>query len=1035
MCKKRQNCPFLRENKALIIDISLFLIIYTFLLSYFEPHYLLSKTTTTGGDTASHYYTAAYLKETLITRGKIIGWNQGNYAGYPLFLLYFPLPFLLMVFLSLFIPLQIAFKIATALGVFGLPICTYFSLKLLRYKFPIPIIAALFTLPFLFMEANSMWGGNIPSTLAGEFSFGLSFALSVLFVGSLYNGVVSERHVVKNSILMALIGFSHGYTLLFSGLASLFFLITTEDFLRKFKYIFKVHVFGFLIMGFWIIPVIFNLPYTIRYNPVWVINSLLEVIPVVLIPLVGVAILGRVAGIVSLLRNKGGIHSLSKEGLRGVLNRLDAKICYLWFCVIVSVVFYLIAYNINLVDIRFLPFLQIFLVIIAAAELGKAIQMLRVQWLFSVILAIMVFLWIDYNVKYIKSWIEWNYTGFEAKPLWTVFSSINNYLAGTTSDPRVVYEHSSLHSNIGTVRAFESIPLFSGRSTLEGIYMQSSISSPFVFLIQSEISRESSCPFPDYSCSTFNLESAIRHLKMFNVRDFIIRSEEVKSEIKKYPEFILKKSFEPYEIYELSTNQNRYITLLRYEPVLYETENWKGVSYGWFKNNNINNVHLVFTKRIEKGDLKRFKTVIKKEENLYTLPEIPVDISCDIEEEIKEDEILIKTNCINKPLLIKISYHPNWKVEGADRVYLVSPSFMLIFPDREHVRLRFSNTCVEYTGTFLTIIALFIVTLNLPLFRNNRIRKGFSQVADDSYGLLKGTLSRNYLCTNMYRYIDRNRLKILISTLLTLGLLLLVFVLSFKKEAPNVLNAKGMRYLEDNRYYDARVVFKKIITDHPGTSAANNASYYYAISYFKQANYPKTIREFRSLLKNYPKSNWVPEAYYHIGLCYACLGNTGKAKGTYQFVIDNYPASNWAVHSRDRLIELVQGGKERYQGPDYLHNEAMRYFDNGKYHEARRLFSKVRKGYPKTRLAEYSAYFYAICFFKEQRYREVVREFENFIKDYPKSAYVPEAYYHLGVSHQRLKDVLRAKRIFRKVIKDFPDSRWAVYSKEIYKTL
>ncbi len=892
-------------KKEQIIDFSLLILITAFLLSYFAPKYLLSKTITTGGDTASHYYTAQYLRDYLLPHGRISGWTQGNYAGFPMLQFYFPLPFLLMVALSFFMPLQIAFKLITVLGTFLLPICAYFSLRLMGYLFPVPIIGAISTLPFLFMEANSMWGGNIQSTLAGEFTYSLGFALTILFIGSLYNGIVTGRHVIKNAVLIALIGFSHGYTLLFSGVASLFFLMTTEDFLRKFKYLFKVHVFGFMLMGFWIIPLLFNLPNTTPFNFVWTLGSILEIFPPVLIPFVVVAILGRIVGIASVFWKKDVILRLSDAGWRSIWKGLDTRIHYLWFCVIVSLIFYRIGYDLKVVDIRFLPLLQAFLMIIAAVELGSTVQILRVKWLFPVILAILVFSWVDHNTVSVKNWIIWNYEGFEKKPAWPVFSSINNYLAGTPNDPRVVYENAPATNAIGSMRAFESLPLFSGRSTLEGLYSTASISSPFVFYIQSEISKDASCPLPDYNCSTLNIKSGIRHLRMFNVKDFIVRSDEVKSVIKRYPEFILKKRFGPYELYELSADENRYVIPLKYEPVLYETDNWKPVSYRWFQNNHINDVHLAFTKKIEKGDLETFKTVMKGEE-FESLPEIPVDTACHVDERIKEEEIFIKTNCLNKPLLIKVTYCPNWKVEGAAKVYLASPSFMLIFPERENVRLRYSNTGVEYVGNFITITALSMVTLNLPLFRENRIRKVFSGVVDSAYGMLKAMLARNRFYVKIFNYIDRDRLRIFTSALVGLAFFAGGLILFYESESPTNKYERGLRYYEAHRYAEARDVFDRIIKKSPVASVAMNASFFYGLSYYQEKNYQKSIEVFQRLIRNYPDGFYVPEAYYNIGLSYALLNNIDKSKETYQFVIDSYPTSMWAEHARARLIELAQ---------------------------------------------------------------------------------------------------------------------------------
>ncbi len=1019
-----------KNYKNVFVDLCVLIVITGFLFSYFEPQYLLSMTITTGGDTASHYYTAKYLKEVLLPKGQIIGWLQGNYAGFPLFMFYFPLPFIIMALISLAVPLQIAFKLVTVLGIFLLPLCTYFSLKLLRYEFPIPIFGALFVLPFLFMEANSMWGGNIPSTLAGEFAFSLGFALSILFVGSLYNGITTGRHAVKNGVLIALIGFSHGYTLLYAGLVSLFFLITTQDFGKRLKYLVRVHGLGFLLMGLWIIPLLLNVPYNSRYNYVWIINSIYEVFPIILIPLVIISILGRVMDLSQILWKSKGILAQSKEGWKNLFNGVDSRIYYLWFCVLTGAFFYSIAYRINVVDIRFLPFLQIFLCIIAAVELGRAVKFFRMQWLIPVALTITVFLWVDHRENNVKGWISWNYTGFEGKAMWPAFSETNKTLKGTVQDPRVVYEHSSSHNSAGTPRAFESLPLFSGRSTLEGIYMQSSISSPFVFYIQSEISKEISCPLPDYGCSTIDLENGIRHLKMFNVKDFIVVSNEVKSEIKKYPEFILKKSISPYELYELSTNQNRYVTPLRYEPVLYQTDHWKTVSYRWFKNNQINDVHLVFTKKLEGADRKWFKTILAGD-NLSVLPKISTaGTECHVDEEIKEEEIFIKTDCIHRPLLIKISYHPNWKAEGAEKVYLASPSFMLIFPERENVRLTFSKTSNEYAGIFLTFIGIFMLAINLPWVSENRLRLALNQRVLWTSEALKDILRRNHSYITLYNFLDRHRLKLIISTWTIMAFLLSSFIVLAKREDPGVLYAKGIRYYGENKYQEARNVLGSIIKDYPDTASAVNASYYHAITYFKEGEYQKTIEEFQRLIKNYPESNWVPEAYYHIGLSNARLDKLGLAKDTYQSIIEHYPTSLWAVHARNRLMELTPGESIRNEELNKLYSQAMGYFDAGRYSEARESFLKVKNEFPSTRLAEYSMYFQAICFFKENNYKTVIKEFERFAQEYPQSNYVAEAYYHIGLSYQRLGSHTKAKGVFEKVIKDYPNSKWAEFSKE-----
>ena len=871
----------LKRYKCTYVDSAILIAIFTFLLSYFQPSFFLIKNIPTGGDMASHYYPVKYLKEVLLPKGRIVGWMQGNYAGFPLFQVYFPFPFLLIALLSYIVPMQIAFKAVAVSGIFALPLCVYFALKLMHYKFPAPILSALFTMPFLFMEANSMWGGNIPSTMAGEFSFSIGFSLSMLFLGTIYHGLTNKRGETTNAILLFFIGFNHAYTLLFSVLASTFFLITTNDFVYKLKYILKVYMIAFLLISFWAIPLVVNIAYTTNFNIVWRMDSFFEVIPIILIPFVAVSALGSIAHFYLCITKK---------------EVPDKRLGYLWFGIIISILFYFSANKIGVVDIRFLPFMQLLLMIIAAVGVYRGVQYLKHNWVIPMILALLVLLWVSEHVKFIPQWISWNFTGFEAKEFWPQFSGVNQYLKGTENDPRVIYEHSPDHNAAGTPRVFESLPFFSGRSTLEGLYFQSTITSPFVFYIQSEISKVASAPFPDYACTSLNLKEGIKHLKMFNVKDFIVVSDTVKSAIKQFSEFDLKASYPPYEIYELKTNKNHYVTPLSYEPVLCVTKDWKRLFYEWFKDSGMNDIHLVLDNK-NKG-LQRFDYKMIND-NLKDIPKIPIDTNgAYVKELIKNDEILIDTNWINKPLLIKVSYHKNWKIEGASEIYQVSPSFMLIYPKSKHVRLYFGYGISDYIGRVFTVLGIIIVGTSfcfqgrwhkIPLL--SRILYGLKRA---EYGFYK---------SKIFGVIYKNKSKILVSVLLIV-LIFFLCIIFFQKKDPQKLYNNGLRYFDREKYTNAKRSFSSILNYYPSVSIADDANYYYAICFFKEEKFQKTIELFQSLIERYKDSNWIPEAYYHIGLCKTRLGDIPGASSTYLYLMDNYGSTVWANYARDRLNEL-----------------------------------------------------------------------------------------------------------------------------------
>ncbi|MFH1055402.1 MAG: 6-pyruvoyl-tetrahydropterin synthase-related protein [Candidatus Altiarchaeota archaeon] len=715
------------------VNIVVLAIVYLFLLSIFKPDLMLDKTITTGGDMGSHYYPAKFLQEELLPRGHIIGWLPGWYVGMPLFQFYFPLSFVLIAVLGYIIPLQISFKIVTVLGIFILPLCAFHCMRLMRFSFPVPIFAATFTLPFLFQESHSMWGGNIPSTLAGEFSYGISLSLTILFFGLLYRGLEEKRHVLHNAVMLASIALTHVYTILWIVASSSFLLAgrKVKDVRERVLYMAKSYPLAFMLTGFWIIPLLSRLKYTTSYDIPWVITE--DVLPPILWPF----LLFSGIGIFACVRNR------------------DKRMGFFCYSMLVSLVFFELAPKLGVVDIRFLPFIYITLMIIAAYGLQQAVKPLKGGWIVPLIVVILTIFWVNSSKVLVTGekdkvefhtdqiipqlvkwsyggftpyWVKWNYEGFEKKPVWPEFKETNDYIKGGFNDPRAQFEHNDQHNSAGTVRAFESIPLFSGRSILEGLYMQSIISSPFVFYIQSEISEQQSCPFwAVYPCTSFNLENGTEHLKMFNTRFIVARSDKLKKAMRENRQWRLAHSADPFEVWELTTNPDHYVTVPKNEPVLFETSLWKNISYQWFRGMELIDTPIVFKAEADDVDTKRFSTIFKNPTitDLDRIEKNLINSDCNIKELIGAEEIEFSTDCIGAPHIISISYYPSWKPEGADRVYLVSPSFMLVYPTQNRVKLTYSKTWEDWLGMLLTLSATAIISYAF-LTRNQRVRRFFN---------------------------------------------------------------------------------------------------------------------------------------------------------------------------------------------------------------------------------------------------------------------------------------------------------------------
>ena len=63
------------------------------------------------------------------------------------------------------------------------------------------------------------------------------------------------------------------------------------------------------------------------------------------------------------------------------------------------------------------------------------------------------------------------------------------------------------------------------------------------------------------------------------------------------------------------------------------------------------------------------------------------------------------------PVLVKISYFPNWEVDGAKGPYRVAPNFMVVIPTSKHVRLHY-----EASGSDMFFYLLTLAGIGLAVF-------------------------------------------------------------------------------------------------------------------------------------------------------------------------------------------------------------------------------------------------------------------------------------------------------------------------------
>jgi len=658
--------------------ILVFIFIFGYLISQIPWNLIFTDTMVGGGDTGSHNYVVYYAQEIF---PKIKWWSPDWYAGFPFLYFYPPLLYYTTILLSYVIPLNIAFKLITLLGTFLLPLTVFLCLLFLDFKFPIPSLGALLSLSYLFLEKFSIYGGNIPSTLSGVFSYSFAFALFFLFIGLLVKGIKENRYLIINIFILSLMILSHPFSAMVAVLfAAIIFLqsVIKKEVKKVFLYLIKVFGLAFGLTAFWSLPFLCLLSYTSKMSWTKVIKFE-EIFPTSLMIFQVIAILGI-------------IYAFFKK---------DKKLFPLIFIICVSLIPFLFLNNSSILNARFLPFILMASLMIAACTLGSWVQYIKKPFVFIVLLVFsgyMLFFYLPSTISYIPFWMKWNYEGLQSKDAWPELKNLSDYLKDLPYG-RVMWEYRSEYDKFGTPRVLENLPIFTNKPTFEGLLIESSVSGYFHFINQAETTKTPTSAIAGLEYPPFNFENGVKHLQYFGAQYFVAYTDEIKELADEY--LIRISDVDGFRIYKIPHSD--LIEVVSDINLKLKTKRWIDESIDWYKKMDLSQPIVFYQNEKELENIRGY--LQQKELTKNATVEI---------KEIKDDSLIFSTDYLGMPHLIKYSYFPGWQVKGAKGPYLISPSFMMVIPFQNEVILEYSYNIWDKIG-FAMSIGSFMVILLLSL--------------------------------------------------------------------------------------------------------------------------------------------------------------------------------------------------------------------------------------------------------------------------------------------------------------------------------
>lgn len=739
-------------------------------LSALHPELILRNNTPTGGDMGAHVWGPAYLRDVLLPHWRLTGWSMDWYAGLPAYRFYMVVPALAIVLLDVVLPYGIAFKLIVVLGLVAFPLAAYLMGRIAKLMYPLPELMVIGATMFLFDESFTIYGGNIPSTMAGEFSHSIALMLSLVGLGLFARGLDDGKHRGWAAIFIALSALSHGIVLIFVFGGALVMLLMRLD-RQRLRYGVTTLLCAVLLSAFWVVPFLGGHSFMTdmkygsepgggSFKTMWdmyfPLNTTFDIL------LMGLAIVGFVA---SFMRKRflgtwmGVYIVVLMVGVKVAQGGLPI-IGLLW-------------------NPRILPFIYLLRYMLAAIGayelvlfLRRSIQVQRnpmqiptphtVNTSTSVLWAAAVFCLVVLGVRYQSlpfaklqtkasgtsyvwgplsfpstrafsdGWARWNFEGYEGKTTYGEYRAVVDTMDRLGADPahgcgHALWENNSDLNKYGTTMALMLLPYWTKGciGSVEGLYFEAAGTTPYHFIAAAALSKQSSNPVRELHYDNLDMAKGVDYMRMLGIRYYMAYTPEAVAKADEQLALEKVSTSGPWHIYEIVDTVK--VEPLNVLPVVVTQregdlrERWLEIGSSYFQHTDEWAALPVADgpkswQRIEvepdtaravgePGAPGREVSIVVPTAKTPIAP-VAVDPVVVSDVVIKEESVSFSVDRVGVPVLVKVSYFPNWTVSGASDIYRAAPNMMVVVPTSKNVTLSYEPSGLDRSSYLLTLIGM-----------------------------------------------------------------------------------------------------------------------------------------------------------------------------------------------------------------------------------------------------------------------------------------------------------------------------------------
>ena len=119
---------------------------------------------------------------------------------------------------------------------------------------------------------------------------------------------------------------------------------------------------------------------------------------------------------------------------------------------------------------------------------------------------------------------------------------------------------------------------------------------------------------------------------------------------------------------------------------------------------------------------------------------------------------------------------------------------------------------------------------------------------------------------------------------------------------------QALAVLREGRYAEAAQAFNGFLASYPGSSYADNASYWLGETYYVTRDFDRALATFQGLTENYPNSPKASDSFLKTGYIYYEKKDWPAARQALEEVVNGYPGTTAARLATDRLQRMKKEG-------------------------------------------------------------------------------------------------------------------------------